>query len=180
MAPDDPVTVESLFTPANQPGLSSQPHPGAAVSSAQPGPAMSGQYQPPQPGSAGLPVASASGDPSAPGAMSLVPATTYPGDPRLQDMLDNMVLTDSTSGAPTFKVNFPHMLQDPVGNMRRFNDPRYRLAHDIPDLQWDDINLNLSSQVDIMIPNPPSPRPPQQIVQPYCTSSGTKYGSTNS
>ena len=98
--------------------------------------------------------------------MSLVPATTYPGDPRLQDMLDRMVLTNSTPGAPTFKVNFPHMLLDPIGNMRRFNDHRYRLAHDIPDLQWDDINLNLSSQVDIMIPNPPSPRPPQLIVQP--------------
>ena len=99
----------------------------------------------------------------------------YPGDPRLQAMLDKMVLTNSTSGAPTFQVNFPHMLQDPVGNMRRFNNPRYRLAHDIPDMQWDDINLNLASQVDFMIPHSPSPRPPQQIDQPSTLAITVQY-----
>ena len=75
--------------------------------------------------------ASATGDPIDPDAMSLVPVTAAQGGPSFQDML----------------VNFPHML-DQFSNMRGFNEHKYRLAHDIPgDLQWDDINLNLSSQI---------------------------------
>ena len=150
--------------PNNQPGLVPQPHPGdavlpaqshpgTAVPTSQPGSAVSTQSQFLQPGSAT--VDDVPSDDSVPGATSLVHRTTYPGDPRLQDLLDNMVITSPT-GTPTYKFNFPHLLQDPL----RFDDSRYRLTN-IADMHWDDISLNLSHNIDYMVPQP-CPRPPQQ------------------
>ena len=80
-------------------------------------------------------------------------------------MLDNLVLTNP-SGAPTLKINLPHMFLNPTGNARKLTDPRYVLTHGVQDFQWDDYDINLSSHVDFQIPSPPPPQPIQQIVQP--------------
>ena len=176
-----PINIDPLLAQANQPGLApirqhSQPHPGAAVLPNQPGPVPTGQNHLPQADGAGLPLAPASGVPApspqtgniprgTPGATALVP-TTFPGDPRLQDMLDNLDLTGTPAGTPSFNVTLPHLFQDPIGTARKITDPRYVLAHDIPDLTWDDYNIRMSSAIDFLAPNPLSPRPSQQIVRP--------------
>ena len=80
---------------------------------------------------------------------SLVPTSQYSGDPRLQSLLTNVVLS-SPSGQPNYRINFPHLLHGALG----FNDLNYRLTN-VDNMSWDDVNLNLSHQIDHYVPQPP-------------------------
>ena len=152
----------------------------------QPGPASSGQHHLPQADGAGLPLAPASGVPApspqtgnipggTPGATALVP-TTYPGDPHLQDMLDNLDLTGTPAGTPSFKVTLPHLFQDPIGSRRlKVTDPQYVLTYPVEtDMDWDSYNLQLSSQVDFLVSTPPvtAPKLTPKVVQPNARAHG--------
>ena len=102
---------------------------------------------------------------------SLVPTSQYSGDPRLQSLF---TVCSSSSGQPNYRINFPHLLHGVLG----FNDLNYRLAN-VDNMSWDDINLNLSHQIDHFVPQPsphasrmlPGLGPPlaQSIGQPSTT-----------
>ena len=137
-----PTTQSGL--PQSRPGdIVQQPQPSIAVPTSQPSTVL--------PQNQTLQSDSVSVDDSVdsvPDATALVHRPQYPGDPRLQSLLDNMVLT-SQSGTPTYKFNFPHLLQ----NALRFDESNYRLTN-VDNMHWDDVSLNLSHQIDHYVPQP--------------------------
>merc|ERR1712074_287472 len=80
---------------------------------------------------------------------SLAHSSQYSGDPRLQSLLNNVVLT-RPSGQPNYRINFPHLLHSAL----RFDESNYRLTN-VDNMSWDDVNLNLSHQIDHYVPQPP-------------------------
>ena len=149
IGPADPntpfVPTTQSVLPQSRPGdIVQQPHPSTAVPPSQPITVLT-QNQTLQSDDVSV---DDSVD-SIPGATALVHHSQYPGDPRLQSLLDNMVIT-SQSGTPTYKFNFPHLLQ----NTLRFDESKYRLTNIADDMHWDDVSLNLSHQIDHYVPHP--------------------------
>ena len=141
--PTIPITQSGL--PQSRPDdIVQQPQPSFVAPTSQPGSVLP-QHQTPQSDSL-------SGDDSVDlvqDVTSLTHSSHYSGDPRLQSLLNNVVLT-SQSGQPTYRFNFPHLLHSAL----RFDESNYRLTN-VDNMSWDDVNLNLSHQIDHYVPQPP-------------------------
>ena len=90
-------------------------------------------------------------------------------DDSFQTALDNLNINEQ----PSFSVNLPPLFQNQTGGRRgiKFTDPRYVLNYSMDqDMAWDDYHIQLTSDVDFLVPSNSGPTP--TVVQPNARANG--------